>query len=329
MSDFLSSDIREFFEKFGKDFRQGLDEALSRAASARRGASEATGPVDPGDLIAEDPPDLAFARFVRHPSVILVLGHRGSGKSALACRLQELTRDIAPAFAVGLPSKANRLLPEWYGLAEDPMEIPQDAIIYIPESYRLFHARSSQTSQGRAIGELVNLSRHRRHTLIFDVQNPAHLDRNIISEADVVLVKEPGPLSRGFERPQLRPVLDAARVAFAGVGPHRRKRAIWVHAPLEGVEGQFLENRLPSFWTSALSRVFGDVPPVRKGPSADPAQGKKKKSTTVAPRRGTKASPTVRRQKAKRLRAHGYSYTEVGKLLGVGKSQAFRLVNGR
>ena len=243
---------------------------MSRAASARRGASEATGPVDAGDLIAEETPDLAFARLVRHPSIILVLGHRGSGKSALACRLQELTRDIAPAFAVGLPSKANRLLPEWYGLAEDPMEIPQDAIIYIPESYRLFHACASQTSQGRAIGELVNLSRHRRHTLIFDVQNPAHLDRNIISEADMVLVKEPGPLSRGFERPQLRPGLDAVGVAFAGVGPHRRKRAIWVHPPLDGVDGQLLENNLPSFWTSALSRVFGDVAPARNWTSTPP-----------------------------------------------------------
>ena len=79
---------------------------------------------------------------------------------------------------------------------------PPNAIIYIPESYRLFHSRSTQRAQGRAIGELVNLSRHRRHTLIFDVQNPAHLDRNIVSEADVVLVKEPGPLQQGFERSQ-------------------------------------------------------------------------------------------------------------------------------
>ena len=72
--------------------------------------------------------------------------------------------------------------------------MPPNAIIYIPESYLLFHARATQSAQGRAVGELVNLSRHRRHTIIFDVQNPAHLDRNINSEADVVLVNEPGTL---------------------------------------------------------------------------------------------------------------------------------------
>ena len=329
MSDSSISGKDEYLDGLLIRYRQELDEALSEIISPREGTSEVIAPVDTGDLISEDPPDLGFARLVRHPSIVLILGHRGSGKSAVACRLQELTRDIAPQFAVGLPSKANRQLPEWYGLAEDPMDIPQDAMIYIPESYRLFHARASQTSQGRAIGDLVNLSRHRRHTLIFDVQNPAHLDRNIISEADMVLVKQPGPLSRGFERPQLRPVLDAARTAFAGVGAHRRKRAIWVHAPLEGVEGQLMENRLPTFWTSALSRVFGDVAPGRSGGSVDLAQGKMEDSTPAAPRQGKKASSTVRRQKAKRLRAQGYSYSEVGKLLGVGKSQAHRLVNGR
>jgi len=35
-----------------------------------------------------------------------------------------------------------------------------------------------------AVADLVNLSRHRKHTLIFDVQNAAQLDRNIVSEAD-------------------------------------------------------------------------------------------------------------------------------------------------
>ena len=116
-----------------------------------------------------------------------------------------------------------------------------------------------------------------------NICNLAYLDRNIISEADMVLVKEPGPLSRGFERPQLRPVLDAARTAFAGVGPHRRKRAIWVHAPLDGVDGQLLENKLPSFWTSALSRVFGDVAPARSWTSTPPLSDRPPRWYIISP----------------------------------------------
>jgi hypothetical protein len=97
------------------------------------------------------------------------------------------------------------------------------------------------------------------------VQNPAHLDRNIISEADVVMLKEPGPFSPGFERPQFRPIINAARAAFACGGPLRRKRVVWVVAPNDGVSGQLMENVLPTFCTGTLSRIFGEA--YRKWPT--------------------------------------------------------------
>jgi len=276
----------------------------------------------------KDPPDISLARLIPHPSIILALGHRGKGKTCLCCRIQELKRVIAPPYAIGLPPKARRILPDWYGLADDPFDVPPDAVIYIPESYRMFHARATQTAQGRTVGDLVNVSRHRRHTLIFDVQNPAHLDRNIISEADVILVKEPGPFTQGFDRPQIRPIMNSARAAFVGVGESRKKRAVWVVAPGQGVEGTLMENIKPSFWSEALSRIFGDsVPPHsftrRKTVTDNPLSYQR---PTAAPRRGSKTEIQKRRRKAKGLRAAGYSYNEIGKVFGVSKSQAYRLV---
>ena len=277
------------------------------------------------------PPDLALAHLVQHPAVLLILGHRGMGKTALACRIQEILRDRAPAYGVGLPPKARRILPDWYGLADDPADVPVNALIYVPESYRMFHARATATAQGRAVGDLVNLSRHRRHTLIFDVQNPAHLDRNIISEADIVLVKEPGPFTPGFERPQLRAIMNAARAAFAGVNKSRRKRAVWVVAPAAGVEGQLMENQLPGFLSDSLSRIFGDATPTAATRGARASQtgtaDAPSRRTTAAPRRGQKTPSEDKKARAKRLRASGYSYNEIGRMLGVGKSQAYRFVN--
>ena len=286
---------------------------------------------DSAILAYSPPPDLALAHLVQHPAVLLILGHRGMGKTALACRIQELLRDRAPAYAIGLPSKARRILPDWYGLADDPVDVPANAVVYVPESYRMFHARATATAQGRAIGDFVNLSRHRRHTLIFDVQNPAHLDRNIISEADIVLVKEPGPFTPGFERPQLRAVMNAARAAFAGVNKSRRKRAVWVVAPAAGIEGQLMENQLPLFWTDSLSRIFGDATPTAANRGARTSHPKGSdapaRRTTAAPRRGRKTPPEDKKARAKRLKESGYSYSEIGRMLGVGKSQAFRFVN--
>ncbi|MCH9036417.1 MAG: helix-turn-helix domain-containing protein [Chloroflexi bacterium] len=321
MSDFKfpeSFDLDAAFDEAFRPFFEFVDE-LKAGSTAKDQV-----------LLPKPPVDFALASLIPHPSVILIVGHRGSGKSALAVRIQELKQDIAPPYAIGLPPKAARLLPQWYGLTDNALDVPPNATIYLPESYLLFHARATQSAQGRAVGELVNPSRHRRHSLIFDVQNPAHLDRNIISEADVILVKEPGPLTQGFERPQLRPIMDAARAAFAGVGRLRRKRAVWVYAPNEGVTGQLMENLLPTFWTQGLSRIFADAAPGK----SHLQQGEKYTDSSLEfgkrarPRKGQRNPTEARKAKAKQLREQGFSYSEIGRILGVGKSQAFRMVNG-
>ena len=260
------------------------------------------------------PLDEPLARLLDHPAVILILGHRGSGKTALAFRLQELLRDVAVPYAVGLPGKASGLLPDWYGLAQDFDSVPTNAVIYVPESYRLFHARDTQSAQGRAVADLVNLSRHRKHTLIFDVQNAVQLDRNIVSEVDLVLVKEPGPFQQGFERTRLQGIMDSARAAFAGAGKGRKKRAVWVVAPGADIKGQLMENLLPTFWSESLSRVFGGAG-VGLGNVLPLSTNDGGGSGSARPRRGKRTSTDIRREKAKQMRASGYSYGEIADTL--------------
>ena len=42
------------------------------------------------------PVDLALAQVIHHPAVVLIVGRKGGGKTALVGRLQELKRDQAP-----------------------------------------------------------------------------------------------------------------------------------------------------------------------------------------------------------------------------------------
>ncbi len=274
--------------------------------------------------------DEALAQLVHHPSLVIIIGHRGSGKTALAERLQELLRHVAPPYAVGLPSKAITLLPEWYGLANDFDSIPHGAVIYVPESYRYFHARTTQSAAGRSVPSLINLLRHRGHTLILDVQNAAHLDRNIISEADLLLIKEPGPFQDGFERSQLQSYMDSARAAIAGVGAKRKKKVVWVVAPGSGITGQLMENQLPSFWSDSLSRILGDVPVGLEfsGGKDDGVISKGTKANdTGATRKGKKTSTEEKRERAKKMHAGGHTYGEISKTLGISRSYAHKLVN--
>ena len=273
--------------------------------------------------------DQALANLVRHPSLVIIIGHRGSGKTALAERIQELKRHVAPPYAIGMPSKAVTLLPDWYGLATDFDSIPKGAVIYVPESYRYFHARTTQSTAGRSIPSLINLLRHRGHTLILDVQNAAHLDRNIISEADLLLIKEPGPFQDGFERSQLQGYMDSARAAFAGVGSNRKKKVVWVVAPQSGIIGQLMENQPPSFWSDSLSRVLGDAPVgLEFGTGKDDAtiRSGTKANDSLPTRKGQKTPTEERRQRAKKMRTSGHTFGEIAKTLGICRSYACKLV---
>jgi uridine kinase len=50
------------------------------------------------------------------PAVVLILGKRGSGKSALAYRLLELFRYQVASYVVGASDHARKRLPDWIGI---------------------------------------------------------------------------------------------------------------------------------------------------------------------------------------------------------------------
>ena len=171
------------------------------------------------------------------------------------------------------------------------------------------------------VSDLINLSRHHRHTLFFDVQNTAQLDRNIISEMNLFLVKEPGPFHLEFERHQLRPVIEAARAAFAGIGPARKKKAVWV---FDGVTGRIMENSLPSFWSDSLSHIFADVGPARGSLSSGLSTSSH--PATAKPRKAQKTTTDFKAGKVLRLTEAGHTRSEVGKMMGISKSYVQKLL---
>ena len=118
----------------------------------------------PGPDSTSKKPDIDFLErinwlnIIRHPSTILILGARGSGKSALGYKIPEYLRYTADPYVVALPQKAGRLFPEWIGSVPSIEDIPQNSVGLIDESYTLFHARASLSDRARTLSNLINLS---------------------------------------------------------------------------------------------------------------------------------------------------------------------------
>lgn len=245
-------------------------------------------------------PDARWHDVIVPPAVVLIIGKRGSGKSAHAYRLLELFRYNSSPYVVGVPSNARRLLPEWIGLVPSLEELPTKSIAIVDEAYVKFHARRSMAEENTAMSQLLNLSRQRQQTIIFVSQEARQVDRNVTSSANVVIFKDLGMMQPEFDRRELRGIAIQAKEAFMMKGRDKRPWS-YVYSPDADFIG-LLDIGLPSFWKPSLSRLF----------ATDTDQAKHR----IAKR----MTPHERVLKAKDLRAQGASYSQIARALGVSKS---------
>jgi DNA-binding CsgD family transcriptional regulator len=254
----------------------------------------------PAYSIPEVELDARWRDVILPPAVVMVLGKRGSGKSALAYRVLDLFRHRLTPYVVGVPSSARQLLPEWIGIVSTLEELPNRCIALVDEAYLACHARESMAQESKAMCQILNLSRQREQTLIFVAQEARQVDKNIASAASVLVFKELGMLQPEFERPELKKLVASAGEALSGRSWDRRKWA-YVYSPDTDFLG-LLESPLASFWKPSLSRLFA----TEQAPSR--------------PRPARQLTAQEKAQMARELRVQGLSYHQIAQRLGVSKS---------
>ncbi|MFH1031888.1 MAG: ATP-binding protein [Chloroflexota bacterium] len=241
-----------------------------------------------------------WLNVIKHPSVIAIIGSRGSGKSALGYKLLEYLRWTAKAYVVGIPEKSRKLLPDGIGSVPLLEDVPPDSVALVDEAYMMLHSRSSASQFAREISKLINLSRQRGLTLIFVTQEARQLDKNVASSANLIIIKNPGILQLEFERPQFRKILAEAQKMFATIDKDKTKWA-YVYAPESNFTGM-MPNSLPSFWTPGLSKAYADAHLI---------------SEVKQPKKMTKEEKI---KMAKELHVQRFTLGEIHVILGVSKS---------
>lgn len=234
---------------------------------------------------------------IKHPAIVLVLGGRGSGKSAVSYRVIEDFRYSLSPYVVGFPEHSKSLLPDWMGIERKLEDVPPKSISIVDEAYLSHHAREWQKIENRDICRLLNLSRQQDKTIIFVAQLGRQLDIDIVSSADVLILKNPGMLQAKFDRPEFRDILIEAKEAFQTVKGDSRR---WSYVYSQGANfAGLLENELPTFWSPKLSKVYAN--------SGDMA----------LPKLLNKMDREEKKQKATELNAKGWSQSKIAEYLGV------------
>jgi hypothetical protein len=190
-------------------------------------------------------------RLLSKSTVGLILGARGSGKSALGMRiLENMAAKGRKVCAMGFDESA---LPEWITSVEDVDGIPNNRFVLVDEGGILFSSRSSQSSGNKLLSSLLLVARHKDVSVLFISQNSANLEVNSIRQADYLLMRKPSLLQKDFERKKIGQIYD--EIDFSGL-PDGGKYSTYIYS--DEFRG-FVSNGLPGFWSGKASKSFAQL----------------------------------------------------------------------
>ena len=203
-------------------------------------------------------------RKIPTQGVILISGHRGEGKSALAWWLvQEMhKRTKKPVITFGLAIIARKLFPQrgfgkggiTHTVAIDKINRAKSSIIIVDEASFIDDSMSSTNKEWL---KLIAICRHKDHLLIFIHQQSRQIDIQIMMDADLVMMKRPTQLHIREARPSFAPEIQEAYDLFNRMEGDSKKK-VYVVDYHYGARA-LLPAYMPTWWNSKMSKAYSSV----------------------------------------------------------------------
>jgi hypothetical protein len=180
----------------------------------------------------------------------IVIGSRGSGKTAFGIRLLEnvYSKSKKKCYAMGFKEEE---MPSWINVISQVSEIENDSLVLVDEGGILFSSRSSMSKANKILSELIMISRHKNLSIIFISQNSSNLEVNVLRQADFLILKKSSLLQKEFERKIIQKIYEETEGDFKKLDGDIGLTYIYSN----NFKG-FISNTLPSFWKESISKAF-------------------------------------------------------------------------
>lgn len=180
----------------------------------------------------------------------IILGARGTGKSAIGLKLLENlhAKTSKPVYAIGFNAKD---IPSWIKVVETPEEVENDSVVLIDESGISFSSRKSMSNANQLLSSLLLIARHKSISVMFITQNSSNLEVNVLRQADYLVLKPSSLMQKDFERKKIKEVYETLESEFEQL--KEIKGLTYIHS--DKYQG-FVTNELPSFWSTRVSKAF-------------------------------------------------------------------------
>ena len=180
----------------------------------------------------------------------IILGARGSGKSAIGMKFLENFRSKTNKhiYAMGFRKQD---IPNWISVVENVSQIANDSVVLIDEGGITFSSRKSMSNANQLLSDLLMIARHKNLSVLFITQNSSNLEVNVLRQADFLIMKPSSLLQKDFERKIIKKIYEQVAEDFE---KHSDDKGLtYIHS--NKFQG-FVSNELPTFWSQKVSKAF-------------------------------------------------------------------------